>query len=143
MSSEYPVYRGMRTAGPVLLARGAGFIVGALLLPIYALVGVSLAGWAVGMGLFAANWAAALGIDRFARGKMQVTAVGITGVGLVSRTWITFGALMVFAKMVDAHVGVVAAITFLIVFTVDFLARTISQTAARHLNRPTEKEGPA
>jgi len=141
--SEYPVYRGMRTAGPVLLARGAGFIMGVLLLPIYALVGVSLAGWAVGMGLFAANWAAALGIDRFAQGKMQVTAVGITGVGLVSRTWITFGALFVFAKFVDPHVGVVAAVTFLIVFTVDFLARTISQTAARHLNRPTETEGPA
>jgi len=141
--SEYPVYRGMRTAGPVLLARGAGFIMGLLLLPIYALIGVSLAGWAVGMGLFAANWAAALGIDCFARGKMQVTAVGITGVGLVSRTWITFGALFVFAKFVDPHIGVVAAITFLIAFTADLLARTISQTAARHLNRPTEKEGPA
>lgn len=137
--TEYPVYTGTRSAGPALVARGAGFLTALVLLPVYAILDVSLAGWAVGTGLFGLNWLAALGIDRLARGKMQVTAVGITGVGMLSRTWITFGALLVFAKFVDEQIGVVAAVTFLIVFTADFLARAISHTAAR-TPTPTPKE---
>jgi hypothetical protein len=129
--TDYPVYTGMRSAGPALIARGTGFIAALLVLPVFLIAGFDIAGWALGTGIFAVNWLAALGIDRLARGKMQVTAVGITGVGLISRAWITFGGLFVFAQLVDENVGVVAAVVFLIVFTADFLARAIAHTVAR------------
>jgi hypothetical protein len=132
--SEYPVYQGMRSAGPPIISRGAGFLAAIVVLPVFLLSGQPFAGYLLGVGLFAANWLAALGLDRIARGKMQVTAVGITGLGLISRAWVTFGALFVFAKLVDSTVGVVGAIVFLVLFTVDFLARTISHTVARSHN---------
>jgi hypothetical protein len=138
--TEYPVYTGMRSAGPTILARGAGFIAALVLLPIFLIAGFSVAGWAFGVGIFTLNWLAAVGIDRIARGKMQVTAVGITGIGLISRTWITFGGFFIFAKLVDEHIGVVGAVVFLIVFTVDFLARAISHTMARSPASPDTKE---
>ena len=111
-----------------------------MILPFYLLAGFAFAGWAFGVGVFTVNWLAAIGIDRLARGKMQVTAVGITGLGLISRAWITFGGLFIFAKVVDEDIGVVGAIVFLIIFTADFLARAISQTAARSSSRADSKE---
>jgi hypothetical protein len=138
--TDYPVYTGMRSAGPALISRGAGFIAALVVLPVFLVAGYTLAGWALGAGIFALNWLGALAIDRLARGKMQVTAVGITGVGLISRAWITFGGLFVFAQLVDEHVGVVGAIVFLIVFTVDFLARAIAHTMAGSPPRPDTKE---
>jgi hypothetical protein len=138
--TDYPVYTGMKSAGPPILARGAGFIAALVILPFYLMAGFAFAGWAFGVGVFTVNWLAAIGIDRLARGKMQVTAVGITGLGLISRAWITFGGLFIFAKVVDEDIGVVGAIVFLIMFTADFLARAISQTAARSSSRADSKE---
>jgi len=135
--SEYPVYKGMRSAGPPIVAHGAGFLAAVVVLPVYVLTGQPFGGFLLGVGLFTLNWLAALGLDRIARGKMQVTAVGITGLGLISRAWVTFGALFVFAKVVDSTVGVAGAIVFLVLFTVDFLARTISHTVARSDRAPT------
>jgi hypothetical protein len=134
--SEYPVYQGMRSAGPPIIAHGAGFLAAIVVLPVYLLTGEPFGGYLLGVGLFTLNWLAALGLDRIARGKMQVTAVGITGLGLISRAWVTFGALFVFAKVVDSTVGVAGAIVFLVLFTVDFLARTISHTVARSYHPP-------
>jgi len=136
--SEYPVYTGMRSAGPPILSRGAGFIAALVVLPVFLVTDLPFGGYLLGVGIFALNWLAALGLDRIARGKMQVTAVGITGLGLISRAWVTFGALFVFAKLVDSHIGVVGAVVFLVLFTVDFLARTISHTMAR-----SQRPGPA
>jgi hypothetical protein len=138
--TDYPVYTGMRTAGPALLSRGAGFIAALVVLPVFLVAGLTLAGWALGVGIFAVNWLAAIAIDRLARGKMQVTAVGITGVGLISRAWITFGGLFVFAKLVDEHVGVVGAVVFLIVFTADFIARAVTHTVATAGARSDRKD---
>lgn len=141
--TDYPVYTGMQSAGPPILSRGAGFIAAIVSLPIYLVAGFDILGWALGVAVFAINWLAALGIDRLARGKMQVTAVGITGIGLISRAWITFGGLFIFAKVVDEDIGVAGAIVFLIFFTADFLARAISHTAARPPARPESKENNA
>ena len=138
--TDYPVYTGMRSAGPPVISRGAGFITALVLLPVFLIAGFSFGGYALGVGIFTVNWLAALGIDRLARGKMQVTAVGITGVGLISRAWITFGGLFVFARQVDEHIGVVGAVVFLIVFTADFVARAIAHTAAGSATRPEAEE---
>src|SRR5262249_36539562 len=129
--SEYPVYRGMRSAGPPIISRGAGFLAAIVVLPVFLLSGQPFAGYLLGVGLFAANWLAALGLDRLARGTMQAPAAGTPGFGFSSRAWFTFGGLFVSAKRVDSTVGVDGAIVFLVLFPVDFLARTISHPVAR------------
>ena len=128
MTEPYPVYTGMKSAGPRFLP-WLGFAVALVALPVFALTGLSLHGWAVGVVLFAANRAVAVGIDRIARGKMQVTAVGITGMGFISRGWITFGILFAYAELVDRRAGVVGAISFLVYFTVDMLVRSLAHVA--------------
>jgi hypothetical protein len=128
LTETYPVYTGMKSAGPRFVP-WLGFGVALLALPVFALTGLSLHGWAVGAVLFAANRAVAVGIDRIARGKMQVTAVGITGMGFISRGWITFGILFAYASWVDKTAGVVGAISFLVYFTVDMLVRSLAHVA--------------
>ncbi|MGA0122270.1 MAG: hypothetical protein ACO3KD_04590, partial [Gaiellales bacterium] len=62
----------------------------------------------------------------FARGRGLVIQVGIVGVSLLSRAWLTFGALFVIAWTWDRELGVAAAAAFLVYFTVDMIARGIS-----------------
>ena len=95
-------------------------------LPVFALAGWSLAAWGLSAGLLVVNMAVAFGADLLARGRSQVMAVGIVGVSLISRAWLTFGALFVIAWTVDRRLGVAAAAAFLVYFTVDMVARSIS-----------------
>jgi hypothetical protein len=127
-SVSYPVYTGMRTAGPAIVP-WLGFVAAAIALPIFVLAGWSLWGWLLGTALFVLNRVAAILTDRLARGKMLVTAVGITGVSFISRAWVTFGFLVLFAIRVDKHIGVVAAVLFLALFTVDMVARSVAHVA--------------
>ena len=132
---SYPVYHGTRLAGPAHL-QWLGLAVAIVALPIFLAAGWSVGGWAVGVGFFLANKLAALAIDRIARGKGEVTAVGLTGMGLISRAWITFGALFVVAKLWDREIGLAAAVVFLVCFTVDFVVRAVTQVIARGQDRP-------
>ena len=70
-------------------------------LPIFLLGDFPLAGWAVGVGLFAVNFARGRkAIDWVARGKSQVTAVGISGIGfLLPRLDVLRRALRLIAKL--------------------------------------------
>ena len=43
--TDYPVYTGMKSAGPPILSRGAGFIAALVILPFYLLAGFAFAGW--------------------------------------------------------------------------------------------------
>ena len=70
--------------------------------------------------------AVAFGAELFARGRSQILQVGIVGVSLLSRAWLTFGALFIIAWTYDRQLGVVAAAAFLVYFTVDMVARGIS-----------------
>ena len=97
-----------------------------LALPVFLAAGWDVWGWALSAVLLVANMAVALGADLLARGRTQVMAVGVMGVSLISRAWITFGALFVFAWTVDRRIGVAAAAAFFVYFTVDMVARSIS-----------------
>jgi hypothetical protein len=137
--TEYPVYTGMKSAGPALL-QWLGLVAAVVALPIFILGGFSLLGYVVGVLLFAANRAGAILLDRLARGKMQVTAVGITGMGFISRAWITFGLLFAFAEWGSKDAAVPAAISFLVYFTVDTMARSIAHVAAGGLKKNQTQE---
>ena len=133
-----PVYSGARYAGPWPL-QYIPFVACLLALPIFLLGDFPLAGWAVGVALFAVNFAGAKVIDWVARGKSQVTAVGVSGVGFLSRAWLSFGALFLIAEFGDRDVAVAAAITFLAYFTVDLLVRSILHAIARQETSPSEE----
>ena len=132
---NYPVYTGMRSAGPQFL-QWIAFVLVALALPLFVVAGWTLAGWALGAALFAVNRFSAMLLDRFARGKMEVTAVGITGIGFISRGWITFGILFAWAEFVSRPAAIAAAITFLVYFTADLLIRSLTHVAAGALRKP-------
>lgn len=106
-----------------------------LALPVFLLAGWDLAAWALSAVLLVANMAVALGADLFARGRSQVMAVGIVGVSLISRAWLTFGALFVIAWTVDRELGVAAAAAFLVYFTVDMVARSVSHVLLKDAGR--------
>lgn len=100
-------------------------------LPIFYLVGWSLWAWGLSAVLLLANITIAFGSDWFSHGRSQVMAVGIVGVSLISRAWLTFGALFIIAWTVDRQVGVAAAAAFLVYFTVDIVARSVSHVLLR------------
>jgi hypothetical protein len=133
-----PVYSGARYAGPAAL-QFLPFVACLIALPVFLLGDFPLAGWAVGVGLFAVNFAGAKAIDWVARGKSQVTAVGVSGVGFLSRAWLSFGALFLIAEFGDRDVAVAAAITFLVYFTIDLLVRAILHSLARAESDPTRE----
>lgn len=111
--------------------RFAAIIPCLLALPLFVAAGWPLAGWGLSAILLVANIGAAFGFDLLARGRSQTMQVGIVGVGLLSRAWLTFGALFIIAWTVDREVGVVAAAAFLVYFTVDLVARSISHVLLR------------
>jgi len=125
-----PVYSGARYAGPTAL-QYLPFAFCALALPIFIIGGFPLGGWLFGVVLFAVNFFGAKAIDWVARGKSQVTAVGVSGIGFISRAWLSFGALFLFAEFGDKDMAVAAAISFLVYFTVDLLVRAILHSMAR------------
>ena len=43
--SEYPVYTGMRSAGPPLLSRGAGFLAAVVVLPVFLVTDLPFGGY--------------------------------------------------------------------------------------------------
>jgi hypothetical protein len=102
-----------------------------LALPVFLLAGWSLWAWALAAALLAFNILIALGFDLLGRGRPQVTAVGLSGVSLIVRAWLTFGTLFVIAWRVDRDVAVVAAGAFLIYFTVDMAGRSVSHVLLR------------
>lgn len=102
-----------------------------LALPIFLGFGLSMQAWLLAAVLLAFNILVALGFEWIARGRPQVTAVGLTGMSLLVRAWLTFGALFAYAWLVDRQVAVVAAVAFLIYFTVDMAGRSISHILLR------------
>jgi hypothetical protein len=102
-----------------------------LALPVFLVGDFPLGGWLFGVVLFAVNFFSARAIDWVARGKSQVTAVGVSGIGFISRAWLSFGALFLFAEFGDKEMAVAAAVTFLVYFTVDLLVRSILHSMAR------------
>ena len=120
-----------------LLLRFAAVVPCLVALPVFVAAGWPLGAWALSAVLLVANMAVAFGADLFARGRSQVLAVGIVGVSLISRAWLTFGVLFVIAWTVDRKLGVAAAAAFLVYFTVDMVARSISHVLLKGAGQAT------
>lgn len=113
-------------------------------LPIFWAAGWGLAAWGLSAGLLALNIALAAAFDLAGRGRGQVTIVGLMGVSLLLRAWLTFGILFAVAWWGDRQLAVAAAAAFLLYFTVDMVGRSVAHVVTKDdAPRPVAPAGEA
>ena len=102
-----------------------GLIVAAIALPFVILFDGPYEGWVLGFALFAASWAAGMGIAKLSLGMPPTHAVGISGISFILRAWLIVAILFVVAKQWSEPVGLAAAAVFLAAFSFDLLGRIL------------------
>lgn len=113
-------------------------------LPVFWLAGWGLDAWGLSAGLLALNIALAAAFDLAGRGRGQVTIVGLMGVSLLLRAWLTFGILFAVAWWGDRQLAVAAAAAFLLYFTVDMVGRSVAHVVTKdEAPRPVAPAGEA
>jgi hypothetical protein len=96
----------------------AGAVVIALALPIFAVAGWPLRGWALAAVLWAASEIFALVLTRLPNDPDNLAAAGVRGIGTTSRALLV-GIVLVIVTVSDETVGLAAAILYAIAFTAE------------------------
>lgn len=96
----------------------AGGAVIALALPVFAVAGWPLSGWALAAVLWAAAQAFALLLARLPADADNLAAAGMRGIGTSFRA-MAIGIPLVVATVADESVGLAAALVYAIAFTVE------------------------
>ena len=96
----------------------AGGTVIALALPVFAIAGWPLRGWALAAVLWAASEIFALVLTRLPNGPDNLAAAGVRGIGTTSRALLV-GIVLVIVTVSDETVGLAAAILYAIAFTAE------------------------
>jgi hypothetical protein len=96
----------------------AGGTIIALALPIFAVAGWPLAGWALGAVLWVAAEVFALVLARLPNGPDNLAAAGMRGIGITSRALLV-GIVLVLVTVSNEPVGLSAALLYAIAFTVE------------------------
>ncbi len=109
----------------VFIASTLGLLAAFLALPVVIIAGGSIAGWALGLGLWLGNWLVQLGMAKVSLGLAPTTAVGISGVSFIARAWLIAIILFIVAARFDRTAGLTAAGVFLAAFTFDLMGRTL------------------
>jgi hypothetical protein len=103
-------------SGPTL----AGGSVIALALPVFAVAGWPLSGWALAAVLWVAAQAFAFVLTRISGGADNLAAAGMRGIGTTSRGLLV-GIPLVAVTVADERVGISAAVLYALAFTVELL----------------------
>jgi hypothetical protein len=96
----------------------AGGTIIALALPIFAIAGWPLQGWALAAVLWAASEIFALVLTRLPDGPDNLAAAGMRGIGTTSRALLV-GVVLVIVTVSNETVGLSAAILYAIAFTAE------------------------
>jgi hypothetical protein len=96
----------------------AGGTVIALALPVFAIAGWPLEGWALAAVLWVASEIFAAVLTRLPSGADNLAAAGMRGIGTTSRALLV-GIVLVVVTVSDETVGLAAAILYAIAFTVE------------------------
>jgi hypothetical protein len=96
----------------------AGATVIALALPIFAVAGWPLSGWALAAVLWVAAEIFALVLARLPGSPDNLAAAGVRGIGTTSRALLV-GIVLVIVTVSNETVGLAAAILYVIAFTVE------------------------
>ncbi len=91
-----------------------------LALPVFAVAGWPLSGWALAAVLWAAAQAFALVLARLPAAADNLAAAGMRGIGTTSRALLV-GIPLVAVTVADENVGISAAILYALAFTVELL----------------------
>jgi len=92
----------------------------ALALPVFAVAGWPLSGWALAAVLWAAAQAFSLILAQFSGGADNLAAAGMRGIGTTSRGLLV-GIPLVAVTVADERVGIAAAGLYALAFTVELL----------------------
>lgn len=98
----------------------AGGLVILLALPVYAVAGWPLAGWALAAVLWSGAEVFALVLARLPSGADNLAAAGMRGIGTTSRALLV-GIPLVIVTVSDESIGVAAAGLYAVVFTVELV----------------------
>jgi hypothetical protein len=96
----------------------AGGTIVALALPIFAITGWPLEGWALAAVLWSASEIFAAILTRFPDSTDNLAAAGMRGIGTTSRALLV-GVVLVIVTVSNETVGLAAAILYAIAFTVE------------------------
>jgi hypothetical protein len=96
----------------------AGGLVIGLALPVFAVAGWPLSGWALAAVLWVAAEVFALVLARLPGSPDNLAAAGMRGIGTTSRALLV-GIPLVIVTVTDENVGVAAAILYALAFTVE------------------------
>ena len=96
----------------------AGGTIIALALPIFAIAGWPLAGWALGAVLWVASEIFAAVLTRLPNSPDNLAAAGMRGIGTTSRALLV-GIVLVIVTVSNESVGIAAALLYAIAFTVE------------------------
>jgi hypothetical protein len=107
----------------------AGGLVILLALPVYAVAGWPLAGWALAAVLWSAAEVFALVLARLPGGADNLAAAGMRGIGTTSRALLV-GIPLVIVTVSDESVGIAAAGLYAIVFTVELAVGLVAYFGA-------------
>jgi hypothetical protein len=107
-----------RSVPPRLVPTIAGGLVILLALPVFAVAGWPLAGWAFAAVLWVAAEVFALVLARLPGGADNLAAAGMRGIGTTSRALLV-GIPLVIVTVSDESVGIAAAGLYAVAFTVE------------------------
>jgi hypothetical protein len=100
----------------------------ALALPVFALTGLPLGGWALGAGVWLGQRALQLFFEsRVRRSDDPRTVVGYTAGGAIARGWLAALAVLAIGILAGDDVGLSAVVLVLALFTVYFATRVIER----------------
>jgi hypothetical protein len=103
----------------------AGGSVVALALPVFAVAGWPLSGWALAAVLWAAAEAFAFVLARLPGGADNLAAAGMRGIGTTSRALLV-GIPLVAVTVADERVGIAATAVYAIAFTIELAVGLVS-----------------
>ncbi len=101
-----------------LAPTAAGGLVMLLALPVFAVAGWPLAGWALATVLWVAAEVVALVLARLPSSPDNLAAAGMRGIGTTSRALLV-GIVLVIVTVSDETVGLAAAALYAVAFTVE------------------------
>jgi hypothetical protein len=125
----------IRSSDPLAVLRYLDLVVAVLVLPLFLLTDLPLAGWITGAGAYAAQRAVGAWTTRRAAASTDArTTVGLMAGSMIGRGWLVALTIFGVGALAGDRVGLAAAVLFIALFTVYFTVQMIL--------RPFEKERP-
>jgi len=119
------VYPSPKEGALPFIAAVLGTVVAVVALPIVLLAAGPFSGWLLGIGLWLGNWSLSLFTSKVSLSTSPTAAVGVAGISLMARAWITAIILFVVALRVSEDMAITAAFVFLAAFTFDLMGRAL------------------